>query len=327
MPQAASSSGSTSTAPQAAPASDVPNPNATPNPADGAGQEGRTLPRFRFQESHWPWKLALRLITIGCAIVGMSTLIWAGVAAGRSSYDHYYYDAGSWVGALSIPLICSLIFNIICVVILFCSKRPVHPGVAVGVDLVLWLTFIVTGFFGLLGYFYTGATDPESFDDRYGSSSTSYPGYIYCESNDYIYDPSDRTCTYSPSDCPGWSSCETKEAFYEAEYRGRVILVGVIFTWICTLLHFITFVWACVDTHRRRRSKQTEMAGLAAEKIINEMIATGQLVRPAPAMVAGYYHPQGRGQPIMGSSLPTVQEFYSPAPRAPPAAAKGPEQV
>lgn len=34
----------------------------------------------------------------------MSTLIWAGVAAGNSTYDHYYYDSGSWVGALSIPV-------------------------------------------------------------------------------------------------------------------------------------------------------------------------------------------------------------------------------
>ncbi|KAL1630076.1 hypothetical protein SLS54_000936 [Diplodia seriata] len=384
-PQAASSPSSTPTpanddasappasapdAPRAAPApattpSDAPNGTAVPSATGPADEEsGGRLARFRIEEDHWAWKFGLRLITLGCAIIGMSTLVWAGVQGGRASWSNdYYYGIGSWIGALSIPLICSIIFNIICVSIVCCNKRPVHPGVAVGIDLVLWLSLILTGFFGVWGYFDSGTTDPETFDDWYGSSSSSSSSYrssYYCGSEDYVYNSYDRTCTYDPQDCTGWSSCETKKAFYQAEYQARILLVGVIFTFICTILHFITFVWACVDTNRRNKSKQSLTVKYAAERIVQEMVQSGQLVRPAPAMMAGGgggypahgapmmrgYPPQGQpmmrgyppqGQPMMRGgnpqgqtmdrSLPPLQEFYSPAPRAPPAAAKAPARA
>ncbi|KAL1632773.1 hypothetical protein SLS58_011320 [Diplodia intermedia] len=342
----------TTPAPAATP-SDAPN-GTTVHSATGPADEesGGRLARFRIEEDHWAWKFGLRLITLGCAIIGMSTLVWAGVQGGRASWsNNYYYSIGSWIGALSIPLICSIIFNIICVAIVCCNKRPVHPGVAVGIDLVLWLSLILTGFFGIWGYFDSGTTDPETFDDWYGSSSSSssYRSSYYCGSEDYVYDSSDRTCTYDPQDCTGWSSCETKKAFYQAEYLARILLVGVIFTFICTVLHFITFVWACVDTNRRNKSKQSLTVKYAAERIVQEMVQSGQLVRPAPAMMAGGgggYHPHGapmmrgyppQGQPMMRGgnpqgqtmdpTLPPIQEFYSPAPRAPPAAAKAPARA
>lgn len=224
-----------------------------------------------------------------------------------------------------------MIFNAIVILVLLFSKRPIHPGAAVGVDLILWLTLVVTGFFCTYAYYSIGwdyDNSSSSYYGNYSSDGESYRSEYYCGSDDYLYNPSDRTCTYSPSACPGYDSCEQRDAYDASRYRRRVLWAGAVFTWLCLVLHFILFVWACVDTHRRNAAKETATARMAAERIVQEMIATGQLVRPAPVFMRPQ-HPQGPMMPMMEQQqrpLPPIQEYYTPEPRG-NAAGKAPEQI
>ncbi|EKG13108.1 hypothetical protein MPH_09785 [Macrophomina phaseolina MS6] len=318
-------------------ASPVPVPANAPEQANATAENTRQKASFfQIQEEFWPWKLGLRTLALICAIVGMSTLIWVGVEEGNWS-SSTYYSGDQWIGALSIPLICSVLFNAIAILILLLSKRPIHPGAAVGVDLVLWLTLVVTGFFTTWAYYTLISSYDYSSSSFYGyySSDGTYRSSYYCSSDDYIYDPSDRTCTYSPSECPGYDSCEQRDAHDAAKYRRRILWVGAIFTWLCLVLHFILFVWACVDTHRRNRAKEATTAQIAAERIVQEMIATGQLVRPAPVFMRPPPHgmaqqqspmPYQQGMVQTERPLPPIQEFYTPGPRG-STAGKDPEQV
>ncbi|EOD46581.1 hypothetical protein GTA08_BOTSDO11733 [Neofusicoccum parvum] len=278
--------------PNDAPATTAPTGAATRETT--AGGTGRILPRFHFYEHLWPWKFGLRWVTILCAIVGLSTLIAASVE-GAEEEQYHYIDDGSWVGLLAIPLFISLIFNVICVCVLFFTRRPVHPGVAVGLDLFLWMSFVVTGTFAMFAWSYIGW-------DTYSSSSNASNNIAeqYCGGSDYTYYYSNDTCVYTPSDCPGYDSCEERDAYNNAMHRKGLVFAGVVMSYACVLLHFILFVWACVDTARRNKNKGTEQARIVAERIVQEMLATGQLVRPAPAMTRG----DAPGQPPM--------EYYTP---------------
>lgn len=200
-----------------------------------------------------------------------------------------------------------MIFNLIYLLFLFLSKRAIHPGVAVGVDLILWLSIIVTGLFAMYGYFSIRYWN-DDYSSSYSDSYTDYYNESYCGSVDIVYNSYDGSCTAKTTDCPGWDSCEAKEASEKIDRRAKTMLAGVAFNWLCLILHFILFVWACVDTSRRNKMKVTQSAKDVAEKIVQEMVATGQLTRPAPTMLndmrgqrqqpAEYYSPPAQREEV-----------------------------
>jgi len=52
------------------------------------------------------------------------------------------------------------------------------------------------------------------------------------------------------------------------------VLMGAV-QWLCVLMHFILFVWACVDTHRRNAGMKQKKVNAVADRVIQDMQARG----------------------------------------------------
>ncbi|KAL1841000.1 hypothetical protein VTJ49DRAFT_7554 [Mycothermus thermophilus] len=117
------------------------------------------------------------------------------------------------------------------------GRRGIHPGACVAVDLLLWLGLVVgTAFLSLWGI----ATDIVN------SSSSSYSYY-------YGYDDDD----YGVS---------------ESATTGKALIA---FGALLTVLHFVSFVIACVETHQRN----------SRNNVVYVQTAPVAFVQPAPAYV------------------------------------------
>lgn len=142
---------------------------------------------LRDEDPTYLWKTVLRLLAILLGIVGIVTLAWAITFKGHSDNDEssYYYSFVYLPWDL-ITLGLSMIWNIANIVVLLARKgRGMHPGANVGCDLVLWLGFIVTGTFAVLGamnwletwgggeYYYEYSEDGSSVS-RIRSNNISY---------------------------------------------------------------------------------------------------------------------------------------------------------
>lgn len=114
-----------------------------------------------------------------------------------------------------------------------------------------------------------------------------------------------NTTLPSPSsvhrDCtPRFATCAEQDAYINSLWHSRdqrlatEVLTGVT-QWLLVLLHFVLFVWACVDTHRRNRERKLRKDGVVAERVIREMEARGLITVHANATPA-------EGLPLMGES-------------------------
>ena len=190
--------------------------------------------------------------------------------------------------------------------------QPAHPGVAVGMDLVFWLAFIVTGLLGVYAIFSLTLWNdsPRNLQD---SGSAYYSGHYhqasngtwiykidwvsqdYPDGNDgYHYNTTTGTYQYNHKkpalstvkrDCkPEFNTCAEQDAYVnrlwhtQQRREGPVFLVCII-QWLNLLLHFILFVWACVDTHRRNRSKTQSKTQDIADRVLRDMQARGLVMR------------------------------------------------
>lgn len=99
-----------------------------------------------------------------------------------------------------------MIWNTVNFIVLFARRKPIHPGANVGVDLILWMAFIVTGVIASFG-----VDQDIKFDGsfRYYYSYSQYPG------------------TRSRELCPGFDSCD--EAAGILKHRGDVEAAGLAF--------------------------------------------------------------------------------------------------
>ena len=71
----------------------------------------------------------------------------------------------------------------------------------------------------------------------------------------------------------------------------------------CRIIHFTLFIFACIDTHRRRRNKTDVRANKIAQDIIAEMTQRGVL--PAPQHQQQQPLPQQQYQPQPQQKYPT----------------------
>ena len=76
-------------------------------------------------------------------------------------------------------------------------------------------------------------------------------------------------------------------------------------------LHFALFVWACVDTHKLRKSRVDDRAGRMAQAMIAEMTSRG--VFPGAPMPQQPYH-NYQYSPLQPAGMNPMPSYYAPVP-------------
>lgn len=277
-------------------------------------------------ENLWPWKCGLRVILLVVAIIGIGCVAWAVSNIGQRSVDYEFYDDDTWAipwglitvraftrslenSLLTTQLPLSFIWSAICLVVLLVRKRPAHPGVAVGLDLILWLALIVTTLFAAAAAYNTSSFGAHGYIEDYEYGNGEYylaPNgtWVYnttTSSSDYYYE---NTYSRSDRDCqPDFNSCAEEDALVNQLWHERNHRVGVEWTAVAcqalaVLLHFALFVWACCDTHARNSRRTRREAEGIAEKIIMDLREKGQIL---PAQGA-----QQMRQPLLGRTEETA---------------------
>jgi hypothetical protein len=269
------------------------------------------------------WKLGLRVSCVVLAIIGIGCMGWA--VATSPPYGPYTYELSDQL-TLSWTLITfgvSAIWCSICILVLLIRKRPCHPGVAVGMDLLLWLAFIPTAMLALMGVISIARFGIDGEIGRYssyGSYELAINGTWIWNATEYdTYFQNSRDCSLDGSYTKqyndyGFDSCEEEDAYVNALWaakpnRMRVEITGTVCQFLGFFLHFALFVWACVDTHRRNRRKVSRDAERLAGDIVMKMVRSGAVIPPQNQPAGPYQQipdayqrgaPYGGGWPIPG---------------------------
>ncbi|KAF2112828.1 hypothetical protein BDV96DRAFT_579224 [Lophiotrema nucula] len=344
------------TAPTTPTQSTEPNPSTQPtepNPTSNAAATPPTEPTstettppsptllqsLNAAEHHAVWKLSLRFLLVITGIIGTGCIAWAFSTASRSGpYEYALDDSWSIVWAL-ITFGASVIWCAICILVLFLRRprAPVHPGVAVGIDLVLWLAFIPTVMFCIIGVVSVMEWGSGGQIGEY----SSYGYYYQVDNGTWVWNATEYNTYYGRSrDCStdgygdyGFSSCADEDRYINNLWKEKGKRVGVEWTGtvcqiIALLTHLALFIWACVDTARRNRRKVSKDAEKIAGDIVMNMVRSGALVRaPVHGGGGGYAQipEQGPGfapgyggqsqwvqQPNVGGVPQQHKEWYSP---------------
>lgn len=257
-------------------------------------------------DRYWKFKMALQIAMIFASIIGIGCVGWALSTANKLPADWGYGYDSSWSlpwGLITFSI--SLIWCFICIMRFIIAKRPVHPGVRVTMDLLLWLGFLVTALFtlaALIDLLYWGEDGNLGYSLGY---STAYGDYELQKNNTWVWESSasssgvtyERVCNGSSSrsyyePLPFHSCAEMDEyvntLWHEKGNRARVELTAVVTQWLGLLLHFTLFVWACVDCHKYRHSRVSKDAEKLAAGIVQTMVQNGAIVPPpGPPHVRG----------------------------------------
>ncbi|KAL6703889.1 hypothetical protein ACN47E_008925 [Coniothyrium glycines] len=269
--------------------------------------------KLNASDRYWKFKLGLATVLIITGLIGVGCFGWIISSNPANTYSYYGYDSywSTWPSFVTWAV--SIIWCSICIATFLTRKRPVHPGVRVAIDLLLWLGFIVTVMFAvlalleLLDWGHYG----DISDGIYSSSSSSNQGdYVLQSNNTWVWEQDSsyitiaRSCNSTSSyysDLPDFKNCEEQDAFINKlwqskGHRASVMTTGVVCQCFGLLLHFILFVWACVDTHRYNRSKISKDAEKLAAGIVQTMIQNGAVVPPPgqahvrPDVGHGFYY-------------------------------------
>ncbi|KAF2094102.1 hypothetical protein NA57DRAFT_60746 [Rhizodiscina lignyota] len=265
-------------------------------------------PEYRAQlashDRHWAWKLGLRLLLILIDLVVVGLVGWAtadGLKQYGDIYDIWDSDVIPWD---FIPVGASLIWCAIVVLIHLLRKIPVHPGVEVGLDLILWLAFAI-----LAAFTFVAAVEVVGYKNSYSidgfGSDSGY--YTTAANGTQVYvTPNNR------DDCPRFDSCADESSFLDSvTHRGVVELTAGAMMIAALILHFTLFVWACVDTATRNSSKVHREAKDIADAMIAEMVARGQLPPPQQPLLI----PSQRGSQVVSEAMSRENSavFMTPA--------------
>ncbi|KAK4697276.1 hypothetical protein P7C71_g763, partial [Lecanoromycetidae sp. Uapishka_2] len=254
------------------------------------------------------WKLILRISAIPLALIGIGTVACALVthpipALAPSTGSTFSFDFQDFVTLpwSFIPLSLSILWNVANVAILLSKNRPVHPGMNVGCDLVLWLFLGVTGTFATFGAAQYIDNSIEGYDDFTDNGGGTYPNGIAL-------------------DCGSFSSCDAETTYANAlQHKGIVITVGVAMEFALVLIHFALFISACRYTHARRYNNSSFKAkAIPAEdnEIARKMVAnpsTGSSIQLQPLLqqpqqqAGGAYQPRGQ-EPIQKHNTAQQQQ-------------------
>ena len=259
-------------------------------------------------ESLWPWKFGLRVILLVIAVIGIGCIAWAVKKSEQGADDYDFYEDETWSipwGLITVrslnykleglvlttQLSLSFIWSAICILVLLIRKRPTHPGIAVGLDLILWIALIMTALLAAVAAVGTSSFGADGSIQDYDSGD----GYYYLAPNGtWVYNTTSSSSYYSPyydnmygeykRDCqPAFNSCAEQDALVNQLWHERNHLAGVEWTGVAcqaaaVILHFALFVWACCDTHARNSRRTRKQAEGIAEKIILDLRDRGQIL-------------------------------------------------
>lgn len=276
-------------------------------------------------DAHWKWKVGLRAISIIVGLIGIGCAAWItarfnnNYSGYSSSYFYYYFDDELLPYTL-VTFVLSVVWSAACVIAFFARRpnAPIHPGAQVGCDLILWLGLAVTGAFavvGTLSVYYSGN------DGTLGYSSSSGE-YTQASNGTWVWTPSSYSSSssyYSGRSCESssssFSSCAAQDAYINAlmhtkDQRYNLDLTATVCQFIALLMHFILFVWACVDTARRNSRGVTKDAEKLAADIVMNMVKNGAII-PAPGQA--YFPPMAQqGAPMGPVPMMHPQQQYYP---------------
>ncbi|KAI1142183.1 hypothetical protein F5Y05DRAFT_216939 [Hypoxylon sp. FL0543] len=220
-----------------------------------------------------PWTLNKYILTIFLIIVAIAILALSCVFLGEEG------DA-QWSAAYALPItILSILWNGAELITFAVRsrkdvKRGIHPGAHVGVHLCFWLA-CVFAIFITVGL---SLSIQSILEDCAEEANSRYSYYSYCD--DYGYqNPSYITGTYLPM------------------LRAMTALFCLM-----TLDHFILFVLACIDTHKRN------------------LLRPAGIVMPAAAPAGMYYPPPpppGAAPYPYAMPVPPQQAHFAPPPNMP----------
>lgn len=292
--------------------------------ADAEAAPPSFLQRVQAGDQHALWKLGIRAFILVFDIIGIGCIGWLlSSLISPSGVGSIYYDTGAFLVWGLIPLGLSFIWStiVLLVQILSKAKNPVHPGIIVGLDLVLWLAFVITALFAIGAAINEGYYSPENivYDSSYSYSNGWYGKWHLNKNNTWVFEyKCDQSYGYScnPSSkptrhCgPQFASCTQEDAFvnklwHERTTRGGTEYVVAVVEWLNVLLHFTLFVWACVDTHRLNRRTKENKTQDVAEKILKDMQEKGLITIHAQA-VHGSGEAREQARPLMSSSRDTT---------------------
>ena len=185
---------------------------------------------------------------------------------------------------LFLPLGLSFIWNLANIIRRMTARTPVHPGANVGVDLIIWLLFFILLIITYLAasailYLSTHPTTISSYDGTYwsnyiGSSSSS------SSSTTVSTGSSGSSSSSSSSDDFGKRATYTVD-FSSLKKYGSVAIAACVFATLSFGLHFLLFIFACVDTHRRRHPER-HPAYQVGEKTTGQFSYPQQQQYPGP---------------------------------------------
>ena len=244
-------------------------------------------------DRHWQWKIVFRAAAIIVGLIGIGCAAWivAHFTSNSEATYSYYFDDEYTIPWTLITFVLSVVWSAVCIVTFFTRKptAPVHPGAQVGVDLVLWLGFLTTGLFAIVGTVSVGSWGSDGRIDYYSGDGYYVQGsddvWTWHASQSSSYYGEDRPCN-SSSRYSSFSSCEEQDAFVNALWKQNVMRYNIDLTvtvcqFLALLFHFILFVWACVDTHRRNSGSVSKDAEKLAAEIVMNMVNSGAII-PAP---------------------------------------------
>ncbi|MCJ1392918.1 hypothetical protein MMC18_005790 [Xylographa bjoerkii] len=262
-------------------------------------------------ERHWATKFTIRLITFSLALIGIAITAYTLSPAYRNVKN------GLLVWAL-VPLGLSVLWNAANVIVRLCRASPIHPGANVGVDLIILLALLVLGAPSIVG-----AIENVRYVASDISQNLSTGGYSYAPNGTVIWVSNDLTTLH---DCPGYSNCLNSEIAqlgdqYSFNSLGVYQLVALAFVYILmsaypildlypsltfslhSLFHTTLFIWACIDTHNRRKGHRGPTKGLISDEVVQPQPPyTPQQIRLArdselygeTPLVAGQAYLEGR---------------------------------
>ena len=177
-----------------------------------------------------------------------------------------------------------------------------HPGLRVTMELLLWLGFLVTALLTLTALFeLLQWGEYGSFGYNTGWSSR-YGEYVLQRNNTWVWEQNtdysvtyERVCNSSSSQTSyvpyyytdiTFQNCEEMDSYVNALWhskpnRARTELTGVVCQFLGLVLHFVLFVWACVDCHRYRHLGVSKDAEKLAAGIVEKMIQSGAVIPPS----------------------------------------------
>ena len=233
----------------------------------------------------WQWKIGMRVVLFIISFIGLGCAGW--VVTNFSSKHRYYgymFDSNDWewIPWTLVTFVLTIVWSLACILVFWFRKdhSPLHPGAQVGVDLILWLGYIATGLCAVGAVISIREFGSSGAIGQYSRAEWTYVS----ENNTWVFDSNSSSSSYytspnSSRNCKtpyyysnsGFESCEQLDEFVNYLWRTKnarfnTELCACVCQFLALFLHFVLFIWACVDTHRYRKERKVAVEAFRAKQ-------------------------------------------------------------